>query len=81
MARGLAADAANGVLYQVDGAFQLVQMFNLDGEVLMWFGEPGSGPGQFSLPSGIALRDDLLVVADTLNHRLQLFRFLGSPQG
>ncbi|MEX1309416.1 MAG: hypothetical protein AB1Z65_03270 [Candidatus Sulfomarinibacteraceae bacterium] len=78
--RGLAADAANGVLYQVDGAFQLVQMFNLDGEVLMWFGEPGSGPGQFSLPSGIALRDGLLVVADTLNHRLQLFRFLGSPQ-
>ena len=78
--RGLAADAANGVLYQVDGAFQLVQMFNLDGELLMWFGEPGSGPGQFSLPSGIALRDELLVVADTLNHRIQLFRFLGSPQ-
>lgn len=78
--RGLAADAENGVLYQVDGAFQLVQMFNLDGELLMWFGEPGQGPGQFSLPSGIALRDDLLVVADTLNRRLQLFRFLGSPQ-
>ena len=78
--RGLVADAANGVLYEVDGAFQLVQMFNLDGELLMWFGEPGQGPGQFSLPSGIAMRDDLLVVADTLNHRIQLFRFLGSPQ-
>jgi DNA-binding beta-propeller fold protein YncE len=78
--RGLAADASNGVLYQVDGAFQLVQMFNLDGELLMWFGEPGSGPGKFSLPSGIAIRDDLLVVADTLNRRVQLFRFLGSPQ-
>lgn len=78
--RGLVADAENGVLYEVDGAFQLVQMFNLDGELLMWFGEPGQGPGQFSLPSGIALRDDLLVVADTLNHRVQLFRFLGSPQ-
>jgi len=78
--RGLAADSASGVLYEVDGAFQLVQMFNLDGELLMWFGEPGQGPGQFSLPSGIAVRDDLLVVADTLNHRIQLFRFLGSPQ-
>lgn len=78
--RGLAADAANGVLYQVDGAFQLVQMFDLDGELLMWFGEPGSGPGQFSLPSGIALREELLVVADTLNRRIQLFRFLGPPQ-
>jgi DNA-binding beta-propeller fold protein YncE len=77
--RGLAADASNGVLYVVDGAFQLVQLFNLDGELLMWFGEPGQGPGQFSLPSGIALRDGQLVVADTLNHRLQLFRFLGTP--
>lgn len=79
--RGLAADSASGVLYEVDGAFQLVQMFNLDGELLMWFGEPGQRPGQFSLPSGIAVRDDLIVVADTLNHRLQLFRFLGSPPG
>ena len=77
--RGLAADASAGVLYEVDGAFQLVQMFNLDGELLMWFGEPGSGPGQFSLPSGIALRGELLVVADTLNRRVQLFRFLGPP--
>jgi hypothetical protein len=64
----------------VDGAFQLVQMFNLDGELLMWFGEPGQGPGQFSLPSGIAKRGELLAVADTLNHRIQLFRFLGAPQ-
>ena len=78
--RGLVADAANGVLYEVDGAFQLVQMFNLDGELLMWFGEPGQGPGQFSLPSGIAMRGKLLVVADTLNHRIQLFRFIGAPQ-
>jgi DNA-binding beta-propeller fold protein YncE len=77
--RGLAADAGNGVLYEVDGAFQLVQMFNLDGELLMWFGEPGSGPGQFSLPSGIAFRGDLLAVADTLNRRVQLFRFVGPP--
>jgi DNA-binding beta-propeller fold protein YncE len=77
--RGLAADSDTGVLYQVDGAFQLVQMFNLDGELLMWFGEPGSGPAQFSLPSGIARRGDLIAVADTLNRRVQLFRFLGPP--
>jgi DNA-binding beta-propeller fold protein YncE len=77
--RGLVADAANGVLYEVDGAFQVVQMFNLDGELLMWFGEPGTGPGQFSLPSGIARRGELVAVADTLNRRVQLFRFLGAP--
>jgi len=77
--RGLAADSANGVVYEVDAAFQLVQMFNLDGELLMWFGSPGEGPAQFSLPTGIARRGNLLAVTDTLNHRVQLFRFLGTP--
>jgi len=77
--RGLAADAAAGVIFEVDGAFQLVQMFNLDGELLMWFGSPGSGPAGFSLPSGIARRGDLLAVADTLNSRVQVFRFLQIP--
>ena len=78
--RGLAADSDAGVVYVVDGAFQVVQMFNLDGEVLMWFGGPGQGPGGFELPSGIARRGDILAVADTLNSRIQLFRFLGSPE-
>ena len=79
--RGLAVDAAAGVIFEVDGAFQLVQMFNLDGEILMWFGGSGTGPGGFNLPSGIALRGDLLAVADTLNSRVQVFRFLGPPDG
>ena len=78
--RGLAVDSARGVIYEVDGAFSLVQMFNPDGEPLMWFGTGGSGPAEFSLPTGIALRGDLIVVADTVNHRLQLFRFLGIPR-
>jgi DNA-binding beta-propeller fold protein YncE len=77
--RGLAAIAGSGIIFEVDGAFQLVQMFNMDGELLMWFGSSGEGPSQFSLPSGIALRGDLLVVADTLNSRVQSFRFLGAP--
>jgi DNA-binding beta-propeller fold protein YncE len=79
--RGLAVDATAGVIFEVDGAFQLVQMFNLDGEILMWFGGPGTGPGGFDLPSGIARRGNLLAVADTLNSRVQLFRFLGPPTG
>ena len=77
--RGLAVDAKAGVIFEVDGAFQLVQMFNLDGEILMWFGGPGTGRGEFDLPSGIARRGDLLAVADTLNSRVQVFRFLGPP--
>jgi len=77
--RGIAVDSTAGVIFEVDGAFQLVQMFNLDGEILMWFGGPGKGPGGFDLPSGIARRGDLLAVADTLNSRVQVFRFLGPP--
>ena len=78
--RGLAVDAAAGVIFEVDGAFQLVQMFNLDGELLMWFGRPGAGPAEFSLPSGIARRGRLLAIADTLNSRVQIFRFLQVPE-
>jgi len=77
--RGIAADAAAKVIYEVDAAFQLVQMFNFDGELLMWFGAPGDGPAQFQLPSGMARRGSLLAVTDTLNGRIQLFRFLGVP--
>ncbi len=78
--RGLGAIAGDGVIFEVDGAFQLVQMFNMDGELLMWFGSPGEGPAQFSLPSGMGLRNGLLAVADTMNGRVQLFRFLGAPK-
>lgn len=78
--RGLNVDSARGILYEVDGAFQLVQMFNLDGELLMWFAGPGDGPGQLSLPSGISRRGDLIAIADTMNRRVQLFRFLGAPK-
>jgi hypothetical protein len=77
--RGIAADAFAKVIYVVDGAFQLVQMFNFDGELLMWFGGPGAGAAEFSLPSGMARRASLLAVTDTLNGRIQLFRFLGTP--
>lgn len=77
--RGLAAIAASGVIFEVDGAFQLVQMFNMDGELLMWFGSGGEGLAQFSLPSGMGLRGDLLAITDTMNGRIQLFRFLGPP--
>ncbi|MHB8798367.1 MAG: NHL repeat-containing protein [Thermoanaerobaculia bacterium] len=78
--RGLNADFKRGVIFEVDGAFQLVQMFNADGELLMWFGGPGAGPAQFSLPAGIDRRGDIIAVADTLNRRIQVFRFLGAPK-
>ena len=39
------------------------------------WGGRGSGPGQFSTPRGVALSSDGdIVVCDTDNHRLQVFR-------
>ena len=49
-----------------------------DGRLLCSWGEPGTGPGQFRVPHGIAVdRTGVVYVADRENSRIQLF----SPQG
>jgi DNA-binding beta-propeller fold protein YncE len=55
-----------------------VHRFAPDGRLLASWGEPGSGPGQFNLPHGIAVdRDGNSYVADRENSRIQVF----NPQG
>ena len=51
-----------------------IQQFSSGGRYLAGFGAPGSGPGEFLAPHGIALdsRGDLYVV-DAYNHRVQKF--------
>ncbi|MBR9977505.1 MAG: phytase precursor [Bacteroidetes bacterium] len=44
------------------------------GELVRAVGVSGSGPGQFSRPNGIAVVDDLAIVVERDNHRLQVFR-------
>ncbi len=67
--------AADGALYVTDGYGNArVHKFAPDGRHLFSWGEPGSGPGQFNLPHGIALdRDGRVYVADRENSRLQIF--------
>ena len=51
-----------------------VHKFAADGRLLFSWGEPGSGPGQFHLPHGIATDEQGRVyVADRENSRVQLF--------
>jgi DNA-binding beta-propeller fold protein YncE len=71
--------AADGSLYVTDGYGNArVHKFAPDGRLLFSWGEPGSGPGQFNLPHGIALdRDGRVYVADRENSRVQLF----TPEG
>lgn len=51
-----------------------IQQFTATGQYLTGFGEPGTKPGQFFAPHGIALdsRGNLYVV-DAYNHRIQKF--------
>lgn len=68
-----------GEMYVSDGYGNArVHKFSPRGDLLFSWGEPGSGPGQFQLPHGIAVSSDGTVfVADRESSRLQLF----SPEG
>src|SRR5262249_52037072 len=64
-----------GELYITDGYGNArVHRFSPDGRLLSSWGEPGSGPGQFHLPHGIAVdTEGIVYVADRENSRIQLF--------
>src|SRR5690606_15312811 len=42
------------------------------GAALGRVGQPGTGPGQFAYPNGIAVLDDILLVVERDNHRVQV---------
>jgi DNA-binding beta-propeller fold protein YncE len=69
------APAPSGELYISDGYGNArIHKFSADGRLLLSWGEPGSGPGQFHVPHGIAVdAAGTIYVADRENSRLQLF--------
>ncbi|HEX2033730.1 MAG TPA: peptidyl-alpha-hydroxyglycine alpha-amidating lyase family protein [Chloroflexota bacterium] len=69
------AVAPNGELYVSDGYGNCkVHRFSATGELIQSWGEPGTGPGQFFLPHGIAVAaDGRVLVADRENDRIQIF--------
>src|SRR5262249_31488745 len=64
-----------GDIYVCDGYGNArIHKFAPDGQLLFSWGEPGSGPGQFHLPHGIAVdRAGTVYVADRENSRVQRF--------
>ena len=70
-----AAVGPNGDLFVSDGYGNArVHRFSADGELKASWGEPGSAPGQFNLPHGIAVdRSGRVFVADRENSRIQIF--------
>lgn len=73
------AVAPSGDWYISDGYGNArIHKYSPDGKLAFSWGEPGSGPGQFHVPHGIAVdRNGVVYVADRENSRLQLF----SPKG
>ncbi len=73
------AVAPSGEWYVADGYGNArVHKFSPSGELLCSWGEPGTGPGQFRVPHGIAVDGHGIIwVADRENSRLQRF----SPEG
>ncbi len=69
------AFAPSGDFYVSDGYGNArVHRFSADGTLIQSWGEPGTGPGQFMLPHGIAVHPDGRVfVADRENDRIQIF--------
>lgn len=71
----VAISSSTGEIFISDG-YGNSRVHRLDPEgnhVLSW-GEPGTDPGQFSLPHNLALiGDDRVIVCDRENHRVQVF--------
>ena len=66
---------SQGNIYITDGYVNSrVTKFDKNGDWVMSWGEPGTGPGQFRLPHAIAIdRNDNIYVGDRTNRRVQVF--------
>ena len=62
------------MVYVIEQDNHRVSVFTCEGKFLTSFGTKGREPEQFNGPSGIAVdKSGVVYVADTSNHRIQLF--------
>lgn len=73
--RAVAVDSRGEVFVSEYGLVERVQRFAPHGErLLAGFGHAGNAPGEFNRPEGVCLdAQDRLYVADSCNHRIQVF--------
>lgn len=63
----------NGFIYVAEFGNHRVQKLSPDGQSVRSWGSLGSGPGQIREPWGVAVDGNWLFIADTKNHRLQVY--------
>ena len=79
---GVTYNPVNDQLYVTDSGLHSVLVFDRSGSLIRSFGERGSGEGQFNFPSQIAVASDgSIVVADSMNFRVQRFSAVGAFLG
>lgn len=73
--RAIVVNSKGHLLLSEYGVVERVQEFDATGrEWIRSFGEPGGGPGQFNRPEGLDVdARDRVFVADSCNHRIQIF--------
>jgi hypothetical protein len=69
---GIAVGPNGTVFVNINNSHRTVA-YSASGEYIGEFGSEGTGPGQFLYPTGIAITGGLLYVADSGNHRIQVF--------
>ena len=73
--KGIGRDS-EGHLYMVEGLSGTVQVFDRDGQLLYYFGQKGSGFGEFQLPTGLFIdHNDRVLVVDSYHRRVQVFQY------
>ena len=69
-----AAWATEDRIYVVDAQVPAVRAFDLKGEYLFDIGNPGQGPGEYGIPSAVAVTSDgRVLVADAMNARISVY--------
>lgn len=74
--KGIAVDG-EGRIYVSDAQRDAVLVFSPAGAFEVALGRGGAEPGRLTMPAGIAVAAGMLYVADSRNHRVQVFEILG----